>query len=47
MILSPQIRLAASAVTNGVSGPNVTGSGPVDTVDRNSESIRFFTLTFA
>ena len=41
VILSPQIRLAASAVTNGISGPNITGQGPVDMVDRNSKLASF------
>ena len=37
-MLSPAIRLSAVAITNGVSGPNGTGQGPIDNLDRTGKN---------
>ena len=47
VMLSPQINLAASAVTNGVSGPNITGQGPVDMVDRTSKQSKLIFILYS
>ena len=35
--LSSVISVNAHAITNGVSGPNITGRGPIDNLDRTSK----------